>query len=113
MPDYVKADLAPGKTYFVDVVPRSGGWKARFSMVPFKRDSDAVKYDLESPALSRGIEKCFYVKKNAKAEDWVKAHLNSIIDKKDVYMDRWEDKSEGDRLDANPSASRWSVIDYN
>ena len=36
--DFMEANIATGKTYYSMITPRTGAWKARFSMIPIRND---------------------------------------------------------------------------
>ena len=41
--DFMRADLAAGKTYYALVTPRMGVWRARFSLLPPNRNMNAAR----------------------------------------------------------------------
>lgn len=69
--DFMTADLEAGKTYYAQVVPRMGAWRARFSLWP--------------------------VENKPSAYEWEKASQSSILEKKEAYHRKWLTKSDAER----------------
>lgn len=89
--DFLTADLAPGMTYYVDVSPRMGVWKARFAMEP-KRTSD-----LGTPEFKSSVDECRWVEKTAASENWALGNMASIESKRTEYYADWLATPEKER----------------
>lgn len=83
--DFMKADLAPGKTYYARVAARMGAWKARFSFVPYNNSEPESE-------LQGWINGTALMKKNEKGDQWAKGNAQSINSKHDKYLPRWLEK---------------------
>src|SRR5262245_21804473 len=73
--DFMSATLEPNKTYYAQVAPRFGLWKARFGLEPVPRK------DLDSPDLKSSLEECRWVQKSAESENWAMGNMPSIQSK--------------------------------
>lgn len=71
----LKADIVPGKNYYVQVIPMLGLWKARFCLEPMSRKQ------LEDPEVKDEIQKCDLVQANSAAKSWFKENYSSMKDK--------------------------------
>jgi hypothetical protein len=89
--DFMKADVLPGKTYYVLVSPRMGMWKARFSLKPVHRD------ELDPEKLDTWEKDCHWVEKTYESNQWADAHMPSIQSKKVKYMETWLQRPESER----------------
>lgn len=89
--DFLKADLLSGKTYYIQVVPRMGAWRARFSLAPVTKD------DLENPKVQKWLEKARLIKNKDLAHKWADDNHESVLNKKEVYFLKWQQKPEDQR----------------
>ena len=89
--DFMQANLLPGKTYYVQVVPRMGAWRARFSLAPFTKDQ------LGSDKVRKWIEEARLIKNNDSAYQWASNNHDSVLKKKMVYFEKWQSKDEDRR----------------
>jgi len=89
--DFMTADLVAGKTYYVEVVPRMGAWRARFSLKP------VTKEDLTKEEVKNWIETGRFIENRQSAYEWEVNNKESILKKKDVYYAKWLKKPEQDR----------------
>jgi hypothetical protein len=89
--DFMTADLAAGKTYYVLVSPRMGWVKARFSLEPIRRPQ------MSSADFAEWHESTVLVENTNQSYDWSKLHWPSIQDKKTDYMRKWEGRSPDER----------------
>ena len=96
--DFMIAHLDAGKTYYVDVRPRPGMWKARFSLLPIHNDP-AAKYNTQSQEFQHWLEKTAWVEKGPGADQWYREHASDIREKKLDYMRKW------DRMEASDKAN--------
>lgn len=88
--DFMYGQLAPGKTYYVQIVPRFGFTKARFSLYPVRRQElGSAEFD-QWNALE--LVEC-----NEKCERWVRKHVNSIVSKRAQYLAKWNEKGQRER----------------
>lgn len=102
--DFMIAHLDAGKTYYVDVRPRPGMWKARFSLLPIHNDSTA-KYNTQSQDFQHWLEKTDWVKKGPGADQWYREHTSDIREKKLDYMRKWDRMEASDKANLTLSAS--------
>ena len=86
--DFLKADLAAGKTYYIQVVPRMGAWRARFSLAP------VTKTDLQSARVQKWITNCRLIDNREGAEQWAVDNESSVLKKKTSYLEKWNAKSK-------------------
>lgn len=89
--DFIKADLLPGKTYYIKVIPRMGAWRARFSLAP------VTKEDFANPEVQKWIKDARLIQNNDDAYKWAKENHPSVLNKKKVYFEKWMSKPENDR----------------
>ncbi len=89
--DFMKANLLPGKTYYVQVVPRMGAWRARFSLAPVTKDQ------LGTDKVRKWIEENRLIKNNDSAYQWASDNHDSVLKKKMVYLKKWQSKDEDQR----------------
>jgi hypothetical protein len=89
--DFMTAEVAAGKTYYVRVEPRMGMWKARFGLQP------VAQKDLASAELASDVKECRWVEKNAASESWASGAINSIQSKHREYYPDWLKQSEAER----------------
>ena len=84
--DFLKADLSPGKTYYIDVLPRMGAWRARFSLAPLTPEK------LQMPRVKAAVEKAHLIKNKPQAQQWAESTKASVANKKAAYLPKWEAK---------------------
>lgn len=89
--DFLNADLLSGKTYYIQVVPRMGAWRARFSLAPVTKD------DLGNPKVQKWLEKARLIKNKDSASKWAEDNHASVLKKKEVYFPKWQQKPEDKR----------------
>lgn len=92
--DFMEADLSAGKTYYSIVTPRTGAWKARFSMWPIKRSGS--KYRLDSNDFQAWTQNTKLAGMTPKAHAWYGANRDSVISKQQKYWRVWQRKSQAD-----------------
>lgn len=83
--DFMKADLAPDKTYYARVAARMGVWKARFSFIPYNGSEPESE-------LQEWINDTILNKVNEKGGQWASEHAASIKEKHDEYLPKWQQK---------------------
>jgi hypothetical protein len=88
--DFMYAELAEGKTYYVHVEPRIGWWKSRFSLIPVRRPQ------IESTEFQQWDSVDLLVP-GPGCEQWVRDNVNSIVEKRNEYLPEWYKKSESER----------------
>jgi hypothetical protein len=89
--DFMSANVQAGRTYYVNVSPRFGMWKARFALGPIHReklDSDAFKSDFGDTR---------WVMKTAATDEWFAANRSSIQSKRSEYYADWLKTPENER----------------
>ena len=84
--DFMKADLLPGKTYYVQVVPRMGAWRARFSLWP------VTKAHLATESVRQWIDAARPVQNKPQAYQWAENNRSSVMAKKAAYFSKWQTK---------------------
>jgi hypothetical protein len=84
--DFLKASLAPGKTYYVRVVPRMGAWRARFSLAPVRRD------ERTGPRFKEQDDFCRMVENSDGSRQWAKDNAQSVQTKRAATYSRWMSK---------------------
>ncbi len=88
--DFLEATLLPGKSYFVEVVPRSGWWRARFSLHPIGAERSGNQ-------LSQWLRSVRLVDLNDAGRLWGRENDPSVVEKRAEYLPRWRAKSEDER----------------
>ena len=89
--DFLDADLVAGKTYYAEVVPRMGAWRARFSLDPVTLD------ELKTEEVQEQISEARLIENNADAYAWAKKSQDSVLKKKAKYLPKWLAKPTEDR----------------
>jgi len=85
--DFLDADLAEGRTYFVEVQPRMGAWRARFSIRP-------VPATIEARNISAWLAEAKVVTPNAEGQAWAARNQGSAMKKKAAYEPKWISKAD-------------------
>lgn len=85
--DFMKATLAPNKTYYALVEARMGWWKARFSLTPVH--AAKLSHD-EFGDWDRDTK---LIENTNTSRQWAKDNAPSIHAKRDDYIQRWRGKS--------------------
>jgi hypothetical protein len=86
--DFMKADIAAGNTYYVQVVPRMGAWRARFSLAPI------TKEDLKTEKVQKWISNTQLIENKDGADQWAIDNAPSVMQKKTAYLEKWNAKGE-------------------
>lgn len=89
--DFLSADLAAGKTYYIEVVPRMGAWRARFSLAP------VAKEELQTAKVKAKIAKARLISNNQNAYDWATGNHPSVLAKKEKYLKKWNAKPDSEK----------------
>jgi hypothetical protein len=97
--DFMAADLIAGKTYYVNVQPRMGIGKARFSLNPMNGQVPQKKID-------RWVQATREVEVNEKGEQWAIDHRDSIDNLKSRYLPKWEAKPVDQQQRLLPESGR-------
>ena len=90
--DFMEADVAAGKTYYAMVTPRTGAWKARFSLIPI-RNGGATNFSTDSKKFEKWKSKTKLVTTDDNARAWYEAHKDSVLEKRTKYWQKWQQKS--------------------
>jgi len=93
--DFMEADLAAGKTYYAMVTPRTGAWKARFSLIPI-RNGGSTDFSTDSKKFEKWTSKTTLVTTDDEARAWYEAHKDSVDKKHAKYWSKWQEKSAAD-----------------
>lgn len=94
--DFMEAQLDGDKTYYALVAPRMGVWRARFSLLPVRKDPDA-RYSMLTPDFDRWLERTEWVEMAPAAQSWFQSNRSSIQSKKASYMERWNRMAPHDK----------------
>lgn len=94
--DFMDAELEGGKTYYVLVAPRTGMFKARFSLLPIHDDAQA-KYSIRSERFQEWLRDTYWVEPGATAQAWYEGARKSIDDRRVVYKRKWNKRSAEDK----------------
>ncbi|QYM79615.1 hypothetical protein K0B96_03070 [Horticoccus luteus] len=95
--DFMEARLDAGKIYYAIVTPRTGMWKARFSLHPFKVNHAEKEFRLDSANLRQWLAACHFVKPDAKSLDYGQTHASDIQARRADYSDKWARMLEQDK----------------
>ncbi len=87
--DFMDANVLSGKTYYVEVLPRMGAWRARFSLGP------VTKEELKTDKVKTHIEKAQLIENRPEAYTWAKENNASVLKKKEEYLKKWLEKDKG------------------
>jgi len=98
--DFMSANVEADKTYYVEVTPRMGAWKARFGIRAIHRA------EVEGGRVDKWLAGCKWVSKNADSERWASENANSIEAKRAKYLPAWYEKAESDRPRLEPDDGR-------
>ncbi|RLA50751.1 MAG: hypothetical protein DRQ98_12435 [Gammaproteobacteria bacterium] len=96
--DFMKAEVMTGKTYYSMLTPRTGAWKARFSMIPIRNDG-TTEFNTDSEKFEKWKKKTKVVVMNEKSEAWYEKHKDSVEEKRSKYWAKWMQKSAEDKLE--------------
>lgn len=97
--DFMDADLLPNKTYYAEVDPRMGVWRARFSLLPI------TKNELYTTRVKTWIEKAQLIENKPSAYDWAKENKQSVLEKKETYLKKWLEKDKDQQPYLKPDDS--------
>ena len=89
--DFMQADLVAGKTYYAQLVPRMGWWRARFS---FRAIS---KNDLQTEEVKKWIADSQFVKNAGSLYKWDEVHRANVNLKREKYFPEWDAKDESEK----------------
>lgn len=93
--DFMEAEMVAGKTYYSMVTPRTGAWKARFSLIPIKNDG-TTDFNTDSKKFEKWKKKTNEVPLSDKSKAWYEKHKDSVEAKKVKYWKKWIQKSAED-----------------
>ena len=82
--DFMKAELVAGKTYYAQVTPRMGAWKARFSLDPMTRT--------EFADARQRIDAAKPIENKPSALKWAQDNNASVQEKKAANWIKWNEK---------------------
>jgi len=90
--DFMEANLVAGKTYYSMVTPRTGAWKARFSLIPVRNDG-TTEFNTSSKKFTKWKNKTKEVSMDEKSQAWYEKHKASVEEKRVKYWQKWQSKS--------------------
>lgn len=88
--DFLQAELLADKTYYAEVTPRLGAWKARFSLRP-------QNGQIPDKEVRGWMTSSKQVKANEKGFAWAKQNTGSIKKLKQEYLPKWQSKNDSDK----------------
>jgi hypothetical protein len=91
--DFMQAQLAEGKTYYVLVDPRAGMFKSRFSLLPVH------KAQIGSPEFQKW-ESVDLLVWGPDVADWVRDNVDSIVEKRNHFFPDFQKLSDSERRNA-------------
>jgi hypothetical protein len=92
-PDFMDAELAPGKTYYVELAPTGRGmWKERFALYPQSGSGPDV-----APKLST----LSWVENTPEAENAVASHMSRIMRRRETALPKWQARQDRPILKAD------------
>lgn len=84
-PDFMEAELAPGKTYYVELAPTGRGmWKERFALHPRRGDPDVMT---KLSVLS-------WVENTPQSQNAVAPHMPGIMSRRAAALPKWEKRPD-------------------
>lgn len=89
--DFLAADLDGGKIYFIQVKPRMGAWRARFSLHPILPET------ADWSKLQSWLNDVYLVEPNDAAGTWAEKNHASAMKKKSAYLPKWEKKADSEK----------------
>lgn len=98
--DFMSAELADGKTYYVYVSPRMGNLKSHFVLEP------QTRLDLEEPKLQSDLANCRWVELSAESEKWQTDNFYRIEGKRSEYYPAWRSKPGSEKAQLNAADGR-------
>lgn len=90
--DFLGADLEGGKIYFVNVVPRLGLMRTRFSLEPITPSGS------EWTELPDWLSKSYRATPNEDGLMWARANDDSVKEKRADYLPEWEENADRPQL---------------
>jgi hypothetical protein len=84
--DFMKANVAAGKTYYAMVTPRMGLWKARFSLRPLRAA------ELTGPEFASWDADTSWVENSPQSLAWAGQNGADIAQKRTAYWAEWSAK---------------------
>lgn len=88
--DFLQAELLADKTYYAEVTPRLGAWKARFSLRP-------QNGQIPDKEVAGWMTSSKQVKANEKGFTWAKQNAGSTKKLKQEYLPKWQSKADADK----------------
>jgi len=89
--DYMWADLAANRTYYVFVTPRMGAFRARFFLTAVSRSGD------RSSDARECLKDCRLVARTPAAESWASENMSDIRAKHRENYPRWNQKPDNEK----------------
>jgi hypothetical protein len=94
--DFMTADLVAGRTYYAQVEPRMGAWRARYSLWAINADQ------LKTPEVRGWIDAANPVTNKEEAYVWAKKHAASVNNKREAYYAKWITKADDEKPHLKP-----------
>lgn len=93
--DFMRANMAPGKTYYAMVTPRIGAWKARFSLHAIHKTAPD-EFSTQSAQFQKWRSDTRVVENTPKSIQWARDNLSSVVSKQQAYWAKWQGKSSSE-----------------
>lgn len=90
--DFMDADLLEGKVYYVEVDPRAGWLKERFSLIPYRGR------DVRDPDFGDICDNCDWFTNTAESHTWAQDNMASIRSKMAGTLPDWLESSDKQKL---------------
>ena len=90
--DFMEADVLAGKTYYSIITPRTGAWKARFSMYPIRNDG-TTKFNTGTKDFKKWKKKTKLTLMTDESKLWYEKHKESVESKRAKYWPKWTQKT--------------------
>lgn len=97
--DFLRAQLLPDKTYYINVAPRMGVWTARFSLRP-------MNGQVPQQQIDEWVNRTQEVVVNEKGERWAEKNQQRVQELKNKYLPRWQQKAERDKQTLHPESGK-------
>ena len=89
--EFMRANLAGGKTYYALLPPRVGVWGGGFFLKPVSKN------ELNSDDVTDCLKECEVVENTEYSFWWAKDNAPSIRSKREEYLKEWNEKAEEDK----------------
>ncbi|MEZ4217784.1 MAG: hypothetical protein R3E88_14970 [Myxococcota bacterium] len=99
--DFLDAELAGGRVYFVRVEPRMGGVRMRYTLIPIAAGLE--RWD----ELPGWLAATHAATPNARALEWVDAHAEGAARLRERYLEKWLGRADRPALAPRDGVAAW------